>query len=357
MTPRLQLCLTPTLLVLAAALGACAKDAAARDEQRVADVPVRVRAAARVQRPATVDASGTIDANTTADVAFEVAGRVARVAADEGQPVRAGQTLAVIDPTDYRLSLDQAEASAAQATDEYTRMRLLHAKGSLADADYLKAEAAAKVSAAQAGLARSRLGHTRLESPIDGVVSRRGVDAGEMTAAGQPAFTIVAVDPVTVKIGVPEAQIGQVRQGAAATVSVPALGGERFAGRVTMIGVTADAASRTYQVKLDVPNPSHALRPGMIAEAHIGGARVVRALTVPGEVIVRDAEGATLVYVYAPKEKRVYGRRVTVGAPIDREVEIKDGLAPDDLVVVAGQQRLRDGLRVAATIDREGQTP
>jgi RND family efflux transporter MFP subunit len=126
---------------------------------------------------------------------------------------------------------------------------------------------------------------------------------------------------------------------------------------VTMIGVSADPASRTYPVKLDVPNPGRTLLPGMVAEAHIGGARVVRALTVPGEAVVRDAEGATLVFVYAPSERRVYGRRVTVGAPIDREVEIRDGLAPGDLVVVAGQQRLRDGARVAATMERAQPAP
>jgi RND family efflux transporter MFP subunit len=121
-----------------------------------------------------------------------------------------------------------------------------------------------------------------------------------------------------------------------------------------MIGVAADPASRTYPVKLTVPNPARALLPGMIAEARITGAEITRALTVPGDAIVRDAEGATLVFVYTPADRRVYGRRVTVGAPIDREVEIRDGLAPSDLVVVAGQQRLRDGVRVAATPDREG---
>jgi len=115
---------------------------------------------------------------------------------------------------------------------------------------------------------------------------------------------------------------------------------------VTMIGVSADPASRTYPVKLALPNPGRALLPGMIAEARISGARMTRALTVPGDAIVHDAEGATRVFVYSPAERRVYGRRVTVGAPIDREVEVRDGLTLDDLVVIAGQQRVRDGARV-----------
>jgi RND family efflux transporter MFP subunit len=118
---------------------------------------------------------------------------------------------------------------------------------------------------------------------------------------------------------------------------------------VSAIGVTADPATRTYTVKLDVPNPEHALLPGMIAEARVGAQRLRRAITVPGEAIVHDAEGATLVFLYRPADRRVYGRRVGVGAPIDQELEITDGLAPSDLVVIAGQHRLRDGMIVAAT--------
>ena len=91
-----------------------------------------------------------------------------------------------------------------------------------------------------------------------------------------------------------------------------------------MIGVSADPTSRTYPVKLTVPNPGRVLLPGMIAEARIQGNRMTRALTVPGEAVVRDAEGATQVFVYFPAERRVYSRRVTVGSPIDREVEITE---------------------------------
>src|SRR5690349_328404 len=138
-----------------------------------------------------------------------------------------------------------------------------------------------------------------------------------MVGIGTPAFGIVAIDPVEIRIGVPEAQIGMIHRGAGATIAVPALAGQPFAARVTPIGVAADAASRTYAVKLDVPNPGHHLLPGMIAEASVRGDAMVRALTVPGEAVVHDAEGATLVYVYFPKEQRVYSRRVEIGGAID----------------------------------------
>jgi RND family efflux transporter MFP subunit len=230
-------------------------------------------------------------------------------------------------------------------------MRQLYERHSLAPNDYAKFEAATQVADAQQSTALEHLAHTRLTSPISGIVVRRGIDPGETVGAGTPVFTIVAVDRVTIRVGIPEAQIGLVRPGAAAAVAVPALAGQPFQARVTMIGASADAASRTYPVKLEVPNPRHLLLPGMIAEARIDGDRITRALTVPGEAVVRDAEGATLLFVYAPAERRVHSRRVTVGAPIDREIEITDGLEPGELVVVAGQDRVRDGAAVAATAE------
>jgi membrane fusion protein (multidrug efflux system) len=340
-----------SLLLLSAVAAGCSSRAEAAGEHSAPAAPVRVRTAAAVERPASVNASGTVDATTTADVAFEVGGRISRVLVEEGQAVRAGQLLATVDAIDYKLSAEQAVASAAQAADEHQRMRQLYERGSLAPNDYAKYEMATKVKAAQAAQAQERLDDTRLTSPISGIVARRGVDAGESAAPGVPVFTIVALDRVTIRVGIPEAQIGLLRRGTTATIAVPALAEKRFPARVTMIGVSADAASRTYPVKLEVPNPGHLLLPGMIAEAHIDGDRMTRALTVPGEAVVRDAEGATLLFVYFPAERRVYGRRVTVGSPIDREIEITEGLAADELVVIAGQERMRDGASVTATVE------
>ena len=345
-----KLMLAALLFSVAVAAG-CSSHAEASDEQPAAATAVRVRTAAAVERPMLVNASGTVDANTTADIGFQVSGKVIRVTVDEGQSVRAGQLLAVVDPTDYQLSLQQASASAVQAKGEYERMRQLHEKGSLAPNDFAKFDMAAQVAASNAALAQERLADTQLTSPISGIVVRRGIELGEMASPGVPVFTIVAVDPVEIRVGIPESQIGLIRRGATATIAVPAIAGPMYTARVTMIGVSADPASRTYPVKIDVPNPGGSLLPGMIAEAHINGNRMTRAFTVPGEAVVRDAEGATLVFIYFPAERRVYSRRVTVGAPIDREIEITNGVAPGELVVIAGQERLRDGAPVTVSTE------
>ena len=110
--------------------------------------------------------------------------------------------------------------------------------------------------------------------------------------------------------------------------------------------MSAEAASRTYTVKIVVPNPGPVLLAGMVAEARIFGPAKARVLTIPGEAIVRDPQGATNVYVYHPDRKRVYARRIEVGPPIGDEVEIRSGLNGDEQIVVAGQQKLREGTLV-----------
>ena len=112
--------------------------------------------------------------------------------------------------------------------------------------------------------------------------------------------------------------------------------------------MSAEAASRTYAVKIVVPNPGPVLLAGMVAEARIfvwtkAGPAKERVLTIPGEAIVRDPQGATNVYVYYANRKRVYARRIEVGPPSGDEVEIRSGLNGDEQVVVGGQQKLREG--------------
>jgi len=374
-------------------LASCEHETHAAGDQ--AGVPVQVRTPAVVERAESVSASGSVEGSETADVAFQVGGRVARVLVEEGQHVSKGQLLAEIEPTDYRNAfnaavaqkeaavaveqradagvrrqeLEQARIEFERAEDEYKRMKFLVERKSLPPNDFQKIEAAYKAAkerydmaeegtrkedraaAAAQALAASaeaseeskRLNDTRLVAPISGNISMRRIDPGQTVAAGMTVFSIVELNPVKVRVGVPEAEIGKVHQGAAAEISVPSLDGRRFAGKVAIIGVAAEPASRTYTVKILVPNPGPVLLAGMVAEARIFGASKIHALTIPAEAVVPDPQGAPNVYVYSAERKRVYARRVEVGQPIGKEIEIRSGLRGDEEIVVGGQQKLREG--------------
>lgn len=356
---------------------------------------VSVRTPRAVERPALIRASGSVEAKTTAKLGFEIAGRVAKMLVEEGQAVGAGQTLAVLSAADYEIGaraaqgdadaaralaekaragaraqeIEQARAAFEQADDEYRRLEALYQRKSLAPVDFRKIEAkwkaakeqlelalegaraedirAAEAQAAKAaaGLdhSRKRLADTQLRAPFPGVITHRLASPGDMVSAGTPVAVLMELNPVRVNVGVPEAEIAKIRIGQTARVRIPSLTGQTFTGRVELVGFAADSASRTFAVKILVPNPALTLRAGMVAEAEIEGDRRERVLTLPGDAIVRDPQGATLVYVYFPDKQRVFSRRVQVGSPVDTEFAIVSGLTGKDRVVVAGQQLVREG--------------
>ena len=342
------------LVILALAFASCGRTAQKENAGGGETViPVRIQKPDRIQRPVFVAASGTVEAAQTTDLAFQLPGLVARVFVEEGQSVRKGQAIAELDAADYQFGLqasegqagvaqaslekaqagtraeeiEQARAAYDKAENEYQRYRQLYERKSMAPVDFAKVEAgyrAAKAqyemaqngarkedraaagasvrqAQAQVGANRKRVSDARLVSPINGIIARRSIDPGEMVSAGLPVFSIVDLNPVRVRVGIPEADIGRIRVGQRARITIPALDGG------------------------------------------VEGSGMVDVVVVPGEAIVHDPQGSTLVYVYYPDRKRVHARRVETGSVRDREVEINSGLSGDEPVVVAGQHKLREG--------------
>jgi RND family efflux transporter MFP subunit len=358
-------------------------------------VPVRLQIPHRVQQPVSIAVSGTVEANITALTAFQVGGRVLHVYVEEGQRVAKGQLLADLDPTDYRNGYDaaasQAEAAGAEnvkakaglrqqeleqaridferTQDEYQRLKYLFDHQSLPANDFHKIEAAYLASQQRYDMARSgtrvedkqaasaqysaataqkqeakkRLADCQLRAPISGFIGMRQIEVGITVAPGVPVISVVDLDPVKVRVGIPESEVGKVREGARAVVSIPSLNGQQFEGRVEAIAAASDPASHTYVSKIVVHNPARVLLAGMVSEARLIGDAQENAITLPGSAIVRDERGITQVFVLAPGENRVYSRRVDVGAMIDNEVEIRSGLTGNEQVVVDGQSHLREG--------------
>jgi RND family efflux transporter MFP subunit len=334
--------------ILASSISACVRTAAsATSDADSTAVPVIARPVVASARAWSTTASGIVNANTTVDVAFQVAGKVVSVGPDEGQTVRAGQEIATLDPTDYRLALEQTAAQADRTARDRDRNQPLLASGGIAPADMDHLESAARQSAAAAELAKKHLTDTRLVAPITGTVAHRAIEVGATVAPGQGVLTIVDLDPVRVRVGVPEADVGHITAGASAMVRIPALDAA-FPGRVSLIGVVADPTTRSYTVEISVPNPMRRLRAGMIAEATITTGQTTSALVVPAAAVLHDdgANGATFVYVVDRDAPRAHARRVMTGTARGDSLEIASGLTMNDRVVVVGQHRLRDGARV-----------
>ncbi len=324
--------------------------------------PIKTGKVRHVQTREFVSVSGTVTSpEASIQVSFLVSGKVIEVAPREGDYVKQGQLLAVIDPIDYKLSLQAASAQAGQAKvaldrskDEYAMMKFLYDSRSLAENDFEKFKAAwlsarQQVDQANANqkLAQKRLSDASLYAPAVGFISRRAIEPGQTASPGVPVFEIVKLDTVEINVGVPETDIHLVRIGQTASVTIPALPTESFEGKVRVINVSADPNTRTYMTRIAVSNPAHILRVGMVAEARIQGDKAIDLVTLPAETILRDPQGATIVFVYYPEQGRVYAKRVETGVVYGREIAIKSGLSGDEAVVFAGQEKLRDGTIVS----------
>jgi len=361
-------------------------------------VPVKVRFPNQVQQAVSVLAGGAVEGNETALTAFEVSGRVRKVYVEEGQQVKKGQLLAELEPADYQHAyeaaagqadvaraseqkaknglrpeeLEQARIAFERAQDEYQRMKFLFDRKSMNANDFHKFEAAylaakqnyemarqgsrsedklateaqTRTAVAQMQDARRHQENCRLVAPIAGFIGMKHVNVGDVVASGTPVFSVINLDPVKIRVAIPEAEVGQISTGAAASVTVASLSGQSYKGTLDALGISADPVSRTYTAKIAVANHDHQLRDGMVSQARIYGTKQIHVLTVPGDAIVRDAHGVTDVYVYYPTRRMAFARRVDLGDFLGGEVVISNGLIFSDQVVVVGQQNLREGTPV-----------
>ncbi len=386
------LCLTGLLTV--GACGTDAKPSAEGASTRGTDrgaLPrdareVRLARVEQTQLDQVIDISGTLAADEQVLVATKVAGRLASLEVDLASPVRQGQKIAQIETTDYEFGVQQAEAALgqaraqlglaasadmsrldveataivrqAQATLEEAsaharRFEVLAEQGLTPQAELDTARAA--LARAKAGIesareevrlrqaqvrqreaelriARQLLKDTAVLSPIDGFVQARRASAGEYLAAGAAIADVVRVDPLRLRLALPEREAASVRTGQRVQVLSDASGeldaADRHSGLVARLAPSLDAQSRSLLIEADIPNPG-TLRPGNFVHARIVvGTR--RALTVPQSAVVTFAGLQKVILVEGEKAVE---RPVTTGEVRAGRVEILTGLVASDAVV------------------------
>jgi membrane fusion protein (multidrug efflux system) len=319
-----------------------------------ADQPVPVETALVTTQDVDVivRAVGTLEAEQAVKLQPKRAGRVVELAMAEGTYVTAGTMLARLDDHDVRARLDQARASVAEAdvreqnaTRQYERTRALLAQGIAAQQqhDDLKAEldragAALDVALANVAFAQAELSDTVIVAPFDGVVGRQLVDRGAYVKEGDTLTTIVDADPVEIAFAVPERHVPELRTGQDVSVTVTSYGDRAFPGKVTFIDPEVDPVNRTVLVKAVLPNQELALRPGQFATVALTLAHHANASVVPEEALVPSGDD---VMLWVVRDGKAEARRVTVGVRLPGRAEITSGVAAGDVVVRAGQEKLR----------------
>lgn len=299
---KLRTVLTPVVMIAAAA------GAYAVYHQRTSkppDAKYRTETVDKGTVSETVTATGTISAVTTVQVGSQVSGIISRIYVDFNSPVKKGQLLAELDPTPFKLQvqqrvadLQQAQVQMRNAEVQYNRSARLLAEQLVPEADYDSAKAnfegmTAQVDQTQAALSASRtsLGYTNIYSPIDGVVVARQYDIGQTVAASFQAPTLFTIaedlTKMQVQADVDQSDISRVATGQTARFTVDAYPEETFVGAISQIRLNATQNQNviTYPVIIDVPNPDGKLRPKMTADVTVEVAKVADVLRVPNAAL------------------------------------------------------------------------
>lgn len=285
---------------------------------------------------------GSVRTKTRAVVEAKVSGRIASMPVVLGQKVGAGDLLAEIDAQEIQARFEQAKAQREQASRDLDRATSLMKKQVSSRQEYDAAEARFKVADAAVREAQTMLGYARVTSPFDGVVSRKLTDVGDLAAPGKPLLEIEERGTLRFEADVPEALIAGVSAGQKIPVSVPAVG-KTFEATVVEVSPTADNSSRTFLIKLELPQEKQ-LRAGQFGRASIPVGRADSIRVPSGSVLQRGQ--MELVFVVRDGAARI--RLVKTGKHFGGDVEILSGLAPGDQVVTTSPASLVDGQPVEA---------
>jgi len=281
----------------------------------------------------------------------EVKGKIVTKAVEEGSSVRAGDLVALIDSRDYENALSAAEASFTAAEADLKRMEALFRQKAVALAQL--DDAAARVQSLKANWDNAALALQRctLRAPLSGVVNRIVVEAGDFVGVGDPVAEIIQINPVKIRVGIPESDVEAVRQRDTFTVVIDALGSKAFTARKDFLSKTADPMARLYSLNLILDNPSQQILPDMFAKVEIIRNEVSDAVSVPlYAVINRNEENM----VYVVNDDHVHARKVELGFLEGWKIQVKSGLKPGDRVIVVGHRDVNPGqaVTVVNTVER-----
>jgi len=308
--------------------------------------------------------SGSAKAGVETKLSFRVAGIIRHVNAKVGQKVNKGDLIATLDPSDYQLSYEEADASVKnadaqekKAKSNYERVSILYENKntSLAEyeaekAEFESARANQKVMKQRRKQAESQVSYTRLYAPVSGIVNNVYIEENENVTIGGHLVTISSGDDLEVLVGIPEAFISHIQQNQQVNIRFSSLTNQEFKGAVSEISYALSSETAIYPVTVILENTPSVIRPGMAADVtfNFEDDHAQPVLMVSPSAVGEDQNG-NFVFVLEQSLDETYiarKRMVEIGALSVGGFEIQSGLKENELVATAGLQTLLDGMKV-----------
>ena len=315
-------------------LGGCKH--ATLEQKSAPPIAVQVMVTDTVSGSMTRTYVGEVEENLSVAVSFPVGGRVERVYVREGDRVREGQTLVVVNSATAQNAYNSAKASLQQAEDAYNRLKKVYEQGSLAEVKWVEMQTTLEKARSMEQIARTQLDDCTLKAPISGVVGSCNAKAGGSLLPGEPAVTLLDMGSVSVTFSVPESEIGSVKVGEDVYVLVPALQNKMLTGKITERSMTASKVSHSYQVKIAFANPDKSLLPGMVCKVMLDQPDN-QGFVVPAKCVQTRPEGLS---VWVVENGRAQHRLITSSQFVANGVLVTSGLHPGDTIITEGLQKL-----------------
>ena len=296
--------------------------------------------------PQMITAVGSLRSDESVTLRPEVAGRVDAILFKEGQNVSKGMTLVRLDPAINKAEVQQAKANLVLAKSKYDRAVELSQRNFISGQAKDEAENNLRVAESAVALVEARLAKTEIKAPFSGVIGLRVVSVGDYVKEGADMVNLESIDPLKVDFRVPETYMRQVQPGQTLTVTLDALPGKSFDGKVLAVNPLVDAAGRAVVIRAIVRNADTSLRPGMFTRVNLITKDAKDALVIPEQAIVPQGDEQFVFKIVDGKVARV---KIDIGQRRDGKVEVLKGLEFNDLVVTAGQLKLRDGMPVTVS--------
>lgn len=327
----------PVITMAALLLVSCnseKKDQTTTQDQKV---QVKVETVTSQDVEQTSEFTATVEASVTNKIAPQMAVRIDKVFAEVGDKVRKGQKLAQMDQSNLMQSKVQMENIEA----EFKRLDELYKIGGVSKSQWEAQKTSLEIAKTSY---RNLSENTQLISPINGVVTARNYDSGDMFSMGTPIFVVEEIRPVKLLVNISETLFTQVKKGMPVDVKLDVYGDETFAGKVSLVYPSIDSQTRTFPVEITVANNDERVRPGMFARITINFG-VKQNVVVPDLAIVKQS-GSGDRYIYVYKDGKVSYNKVELGRRMGDKYELISGVENGDQVVVTGQSRLNDGMEV-----------
>ena len=313
------------------------------EEEVIPSVPVEAAYVTKGNISAFFTGTASLEAEEEASVATKTSGVVTKIYVEEGDFVRAGQALAKLDGERLALELARTEVSLNNLKREYERNDDLYSKQLISVEEYERVKSEYETQKAAYDLAKLELDYTTVRAPISGIISQRFIKVGNTLQMNEPTFMISDFDPLLAIMYVPERELGKLKKNQSAILSVDALQGSVFSGKIERISPIVDATTGTFKVTIEVQDESRVLKPGMFGRVQIIYDTHQDVQLVPKEAIIEEDDRTSVFVIQDTIAVRVHIER---GYTDSDHVEILSGIEEGDRIITAGQGSLRDSSKV-----------